>query len=139
MNHLALVLLLFVITTSFNKQDLNTKPAASILTIYNNTSGTTITSVKVTRNSGTSFTITTNTTPGNSYVLNMGNTSEYIFVQLNLSSSISCSMKVTDEDDIYDCPWIACSGYTNTSTPTIYFYMYDPLYLYLTNTQYCFC
>ncbi|HRG25798.1 MAG TPA: hypothetical protein PLL23_15470 [Chitinophagaceae bacterium] len=144
--HLPLFYILIIfIFGSFNKlpQSEKLKPASAIVFIKNNTSNSTINSLVIgySQPHNNQYTVTVNVTitPGSVYELNLGNITEYISLTLNLSNSISGSIKVVDVDDYFYCPELACNIFTNTNSPSTYYYQYTPRWLFLTNVQACPC
>lgn len=148
MKHLTLIICLSILFTSSNgdsSNHVNNKNhsiASSILTIKNITSSTTITAVTFTftvpYHIPSPVTISTNITPGDSQEFNLGGTDEYMFVTLHLSNSISGDIQVNEFDPYY-CPWLICSVFSSDSNPNVYFYMYTPRWLYLSDYSQCFC
>lgn len=112
------------------------KKASSILYI-NNLTTKNITGITVTKSSGSYYT-STNLAPWDTYTYNMGNTTENISVTIHLSNATSGSLQV-NQNDPYECPWLACFSFVSMSMPEITFYMYSPRWMYVLEAQYCFC
>lgn len=115
--------------------------ASTLLTVHNTTANTTIYSVTIDwylNGDPQTATYYTNIGPVQSSLVDAGNLSDYVTVTLSLSHSRSGSLRDWYYDTFDDLfIYRGCQNFTNTFSPSLYFYYYGVNHFYLNPNQDC--